>query len=94
MIEYGNGLLFIGKDSLEIDTGLSEREATHGKVFQNINENGIIIKLKDDGAFDFENYAFSGNYLKIAKGRKTESVFVKGSGFFGRPLYELFSADK
>ena len=24
MIEYGNGLLFIGKDSLEIDTGLSE----------------------------------------------------------------------
>ena len=55
MIEYGNGLLFIGKDSLEIDTGLSEREATHGKVFQNINENGIIIKLKDDGTFDFEN---------------------------------------
>ena len=67
MIEYGNGLLFIGKDSLEIDTGLSEREATHGKVFQNINENGIIIKFKDDGTFDFENYAFSGNYLKIAK---------------------------
>jgi len=94
MIEYGNGLLFIGKDSLEIDTGLSEREATHGKVFQNINENGIIIKLKDDGTFDFENYAFSGNYLKIAKGRKTESVFVKGSGFSGRPLYELFSTDK
>ena len=94
MIEYGNGLLFIGKDSLEIDTGLSEREATHGKVFQNINENGIIVKLKDDGTFDFENYAFSGNYLKIAKGRKTESVFVKGSGFSGRPLYELFSTDK
>ena len=55
MIEYGNGLLFIGKDSLEIDTGLSEREATHGKVFQNIKENGIIITKKADGSFIFED---------------------------------------
>ena len=39
MKQYGNGILFISNDSLDIDTGLSEREATHAKVFQNIKEN-------------------------------------------------------
>lgn len=94
MKQYGNGILFISNDSLDIDTGLSEREATHAKVFQNIKENGIIITKKADGSFIFEDYLFMENYSKIADGRKNESVFVKGPSFSGVPLYDLFSSDK
>ena len=47
MTEIGEGILYISKESLELDTGLSNREATTGRVVQNLRENGLIIKSKD-----------------------------------------------
>lgn len=94
MAEYGDGIIFIEEDALEMNSGLSEREATHGKVFQKIDESGVIITKNEDGSFTFDNYTFTGNYAKIAEGRKSESVYMKGPGFLGVPLYNLFSENK
>ena len=94
MTEIGEGILYISKESLELDTGLSNREATTGRVFQNLRENGLIIKSKDGEIIGFDNYTFETNYLNFPVGRKSESVFVKGPGFSGIPLYNLFSQDK
>lgn len=94
MISYGDGLLNISKSSIEIDTGLSEREATHGKVFQSFNEKGIIISKNDNGELSFSDYFLTDNFSKFGEGRKTESVFVKGPGFSGKPLSTIFDEDR
>ena len=94
MTEIGEGILYISKEFIELDTGLSNREATTGRVFQNLRENGLIIKSKDGEIIGFDKYTFETNYLNFPVGRKSESVFVKGPGFSGIPLYNLFSQDK
>lgn len=93
MAFYGNGLLKIDSDRLVIDTGFTEREATHSKIFQSFNEAGLIITKNEDNSFTFDNYFFQDNFSDYAEGRKTESIFVNGPGFFGVPLYNLFSED-
>lgn len=90
---YGQGLLFLSNDKIEIDTALSERETTQAKLLQNLTEPGVLITPKTDGTFSFTPYTFSSTEKKIALGRKTESIFVQGPGFDGVPLSELLHVD-
>ena len=94
MKEYGNGIVFIGEDFLQVDTGLSEREVAQGRVLQKLSEPGMIITKKADNTFEFTEYSFNDTYTDIAKGRKTESVYVKGAAFLGIPLFELLEEDR
>lgn len=94
MATYGEGLIIINKDSLDLDTGLSEREATQGRVFQSFSEKGFIIKKEGDFSFSFEDYYFTENYSSYGENRKTESIFVKGPKFSGIPLNQLFVENK
>lgn len=94
MAIYGDGLLNICDSSIELDTGLSEREATHGKVFQSFTDKGMIISKNDNGEISFSDYFFTENFSKFGKGRKTESVFVQGPGFSGKPLSTIFDENR
>ena len=94
MKEYGKGILFLSKEKIEIDTGLSEKDATQAKLLQNLSEEGIIISSNNDKTFSFAPYNFTSTETKIAAGRKTESIFVSGTGYEGTPLSDLLCVDE
>lgn len=86
---YGDGLLTVTTEGITIDTGLSAREAGTAKLSQHQTEQGVIIKVADDGIVTYSSWSWTGSHEDITPGRKNYSVFVDGEPFEGKPLLTL-----